>query len=147
MIRMKSALRLIQALVFGVLVWSGSGCRRQTNGVPNVLVDVYININNPTYYTLQAVGGWSYYNGAGSQGLILFRRSLDEIACYDRHSPFEPENNCIASIDPNTNITAIDPCSGSTWLLQDGSVTQGPAVFPLQPYQTSFDGTTIHIYN
>jgi hypothetical protein len=141
---MRAYIRVIfSAILFVLLV---TGCRKNQNQVPYVLVDVYININNPGYYTLQAVGGWVYYP-AGSKGLIIYRKTVDEMVVFDRHSPYLPDNNCITEVDETTNITVFDPCSGSEFLLVDGSVTKGPAVFPLQQYQSSFDGTMLHIYN
>lgn len=126
--------------------FSITSCQRQNNNIPLVIVDVYININNPSYFQLQAVGGWTYVTG-GSKGLIVYRYSVDEFRVYDRHSTYLPENDCIVSVDTSDNLTIEDACSGSRWIITDGSVIQGPATFPLQGYQSSFDGQIIHIYN
>jgi hypothetical protein len=138
---------MMRLALLGLVITVGmTSCRRNNTQIPYAPVDVYININNPSYYTLQAVGGWVYYS-AGSRGLIIYRRNTDEFAAYDRHSPYLPDDGCTVAVD-SSNITATDPCSGSKWLLYDGSVTNGPAVFPLLGYQATFDGVSnLHIYN
>ena len=45
------------------------------------------------------------------------------------------------------NITLVDTCCGSKFIVVDGSVINGPAGLPLQRYQTYYDGTTLHITN
>jgi hypothetical protein len=130
------------ALPFSLLV----SCQRNNTLIPYVPVDVYININNPSYYTLQAIGGWVYYP-AGSKGLIIYRRTTDEIVAYDRHSTYMPDNNCTIAVDSATYTTVVDPCSGTTWLLYDGSITNGPGAFPMHGYRSFFDGTIVHITN
>lgn len=109
-------------------------------------VDFYIQINDPSYINLKTVGGWEYLSG-GSRGIILYRKSQNEFMAYDRHCTFQPSNTCaIVSVDAN-NITASDDCCGSSFMLTDGSVTKPPAAFPLKSYNTSFDGTVVHVYN
>jgi len=41
----------------------------------------------------------------------------------------------------------VDTCCHSKFQLYDGSVTNGPAVTPLKAYNTTFDGSTLHIFN
>ena len=48
----------------------------------------------------------------------------------------------------STEITARDTaCCGSAFLIIDGSVTQGPSALGLQQYNTTFNGTTLRIFN
>lgn len=138
--------RLVYLFMAILMLGTLGSCRRNNNGIPLVVVDKQININNPGYFNIQATGGWMYLSG-GSQGLIIYRKNVDEFRVYDRHSPYLPENNCQVSVDTSDNITAEDPCSGSKFLITDGSVVNGPASFPLKQYQTSFDGTILRIYN
>ena len=58
-----------------MLFISITSCRNQYDGIPNVNVDVYINIQNPQYQNLAGLGNWSYVNG-GSKGIILFNLDL-----------------------------------------------------------------------
>src|SRR5687768_13292985 len=68
-------------------------CGKDRGVIPNVLVDLTVNINNPGYINLTAVGGWMYMNG-GSRGIVVYRYSPDEFNAFDRHCPYEPENAC-----------------------------------------------------
>lgn len=121
-------------------------CDDNNNQIPFVTVDAYVNITLPSNQALQAVGGWVYFNG-GSKGLIIYRKSIDEFVAYERHATYMPENNCYVEVNPDY-VTCKDICSESTYLLFDGTVSQGPAVVPLKQYQTSFDGAIyVHVFN
>jgi nitrite reductase/ring-hydroxylating ferredoxin subunit len=123
-----------------------TGCKKDDTGIPLVAVDVQLNVNNPSYFNISVPGGWVYING-GSKGIIVYRKSVDEFMAYDRHSPYQSENGCVVVVDSTTNVTVIDECSDSHFLLTDGSVFNGPAGLPLKQYQTSFSGSILRIYN
>ena len=125
-----------------------SGCNDDegNNNIPLVEVNIQINVNDPQFINLQTVGGWVEVSG-GSRGIILYRLSGGEIKAYDRHCTFEPSNTCaIVSVDA-TNITATDLCCGSSFLLNNGSVSKPPASQPLKEYNTTFDGTFLAVTN
>ena len=91
-------------------------------------------------------GTWTYING-GSRGIIIYRVSNEEFRAFDRHCTYDSGNSCaLVSVDA-TNITGVDECCGSTFILTDGSVTQGPASLPLKQYQTSYDGAVLRVFN
>jgi len=128
-----------------IAVFGLSACKKKNERIPYVPVNITININNPAFIDLNAVGNWVYVSG-GSRGILVYRRSIDEFMTYDRHSPFEPENNCTCEVD-SSNIIVVDPCSSSRFTLTDGNVLDGEAVFPLLQYENTFDGTNLQIYN
>jgi len=105
-----------------------------------------MNSTNPEFINLNAVGGWIYVTG-GSRGIIVYKSSNNEFKAYDRHCTYDSGNSCALVSTEVTNITAKDDCCGSKFLLSDGSVIQGPANLPLKQYQTSFDGSVLHIFN
>ncbi|MGB0390710.1 MAG: ubiquinol-cytochrome c reductase iron-sulfur subunit [Salibacteraceae bacterium] len=113
--------------------------------IPNVFVDVQININEPSAFDLGPIGGYLYLNG-GSNGLIVYRADLNEFKCYDRHSPHNVDDWCQVSVD-STGFVLQDPCSGSEFSIFDGSILKGPSTIPLKQYPTTFDGTYILISN
>jgi len=124
-----------------------SGCRNTQNNIPEVLVDIQVNINNPGYFSLQAVGGWMYLSG-GSRGIIVYRKSSNEFMAWERHCPYQPEDQCAQVSVDSSNVFAVDYCCGSKFLITDGSVVNGPATRGLKMYQTSYDGFAIlRIYN
>ncbi len=127
-----------------VLVLSGSRCNRQ-QFVPYVPVSFEINLNLPAYQPLTAPSGWINVSG-GSRGIIIYRVSMDGFMAYDRHSTYDVSANCQVAVEDD-NILITDPCSGSQWLIIDGSVVQGPAEFPLQQYQTFWQPPVLRITN
>ena len=120
-------------------------CRRDEENIPNVAIDLYLNVNEPDLFDLYPVGGWVYYTG-GSRGLIIYHKSFDEYAVFDRHSPYNVGAGCIVEVQDD-NILIQDPCSESQWILTDGSVVSGPTSQPLKEYQNTFVNPTLHIYN
>ncbi|GAB4250075.1 MAG: hypothetical protein Kow0079_03080 [Vicingaceae bacterium] len=141
---MKGVLKYFIAIFSMLLFFS---CKKNNDAnIPLVNVDITIYINNPEHIDLQSVGGWEYLNG-GSRGLIIYRSGTNSFKAYDRHCPYQPSNSCgLVSVDAN-NIQASDACCGSKFLLNNGSVTSGPANTGLKTYQTSFDGNALRIYN
>lgn len=123
------------------------GCKKSPDdGIPLVNVDIAININDPAYIKLATVGGWEYLTG-GSKGLLVYRKSSDEFMTYDRHCTYQPSNSCSRVQVDSTNIIAVDSCCGSQFIITEGSVSKGPASFPLKKYQTVFDGKVLRIRN
>jgi nitrite reductase/ring-hydroxylating ferredoxin subunit len=124
-----------------------TGCSKNDNSnIPLVPVNLNIHVNDPAYITITVTGGWTYVNG-GSRGIIIYRLSNDKFKAYDRHCTYDSSNSCaLVSVDLS-NITGLDDCCGSKFILTDGSVTNGPASLPLKQYQTSFDGSTLRIFN
>lgn len=123
------------------------GCKKEQNtGVPPVGLDLALNLNLPEYANLQVPGGWVYITG-GSQGLIVYRSSADAFTAVDRHCPYQPENLCRVTVPDGSVVARDTACCGSAYLLFDGSVTEGPSSFNLRRYNTSWNGTTLRIYN
>ena len=127
-----------------VLIFSGS-CRERTTNVPYVPVDLWLNINEPQWFNLMVPSGWEYATG-GSRGLIIYRNNLEEFTVLERHSPYNAEESC-AVVVTDDNIIVEDPCSGSQWLIIDGSIVTGPTNFPLVMYDVTFDDPYLHISN
>ena len=114
--------------------------------IPYAYVNFYINLNSTQYIDLNNIGGYAYLTG-GVRGIIIYRRSVDEFKAYERNCPYQPYNTCATiNVDPSA-IMAIDTCCGSQFLLLDGSIIQGPSTNLLKQYRTSFDGTTLHVFN
>jgi Rieske Fe-S protein len=142
---MKKTLSIFIMLVLFI----GYSCKKDTeNNVPNTAVDIYIYTSSPSFFNLNTVGGWVYITG-GVRGILVYRKSLTEFMAYDRNCTYhssDPSPCATVSVDV-TNILAVDSCCHSKFSIYDGSVTQTPAVLPLKQYHTTFDGTTLHIYN
>ncbi len=136
--------RILGILIVGSLLTAG--CRNRDHGlVPNVPFERTINVLTPEFFDLQVTGGWVYYTG-GSRGIIIYRKSPNEFVVLERHSTFEPENNC-AVVVMDDNVLLDDPCSDSQWLIMDGSIVNGPAALPLRTYSHSYQEPYLHIWN
>lgn len=120
--------------------------KEERGGVPLAPVDISINVNNPSYADLAVTGGWLYLTG-GSQGLIVYRSSPESFVAMDRHCPYQPAEYCRVVVDESEIIARDTTCCHSAYLIIDGSVTEGPSALPLKRYNTSFNGTTLRIYN
>ena len=137
---------LFFSLVFFVGVYTIS-CKKNTEDVvPNVYVNIFIYTTDPEFVNLNAVGGWVYITG-GSRGIVVYRNSIEEFMAYDRHCTYEPSNSCARIEVEPSNITTVDSCCGSKFVLTDGSVINGPASMPLKQYQAKLEGNTLHIFN
>lgn len=121
------------------------GCRKDKDDVPDVYVDIYLYTTDPAFTPLNAIGGWTYLTG-GSKGIIVYRKSQTEFMTYDRHCTYKvPDGNSV-SVE-NSGLIASDAACNSKFLMTDGSPNSGPATVPLKRYQSSFDGTVLHIFN
>ncbi len=141
---MKSLFRIVIALVFIAYAIS---CKKSNNSsVPLTTVDIYLYSNSPSFVNLNPVGGYVYITG-GARGILLYRKSATEIMAYDRNCTYQSSQPCATVSVDATRIIAVDTCCHSKFSIYDGSVTQGPASAPLKTYQTTFDGTTLHIFN
>lgn len=138
--------RMRRFSLFLLTLLSLFSCRdRNMSRVPDVPVNIAININQPDFFNLSVPSGWVYITG-GSRGIIVFRNSLTEFTAIERHSAFEPENNCAVIVNPD-NVIISDPCSESQWLIMDGSIVKGPTSFPLKTYQLTFSDPMLYITN
>ncbi|WP_459073114.1 Rieske (2Fe-2S) protein [Halocola ammonii] len=119
-------------------------CGRDSN-IPVRNVNLNLNLNLPSYQELNIITGWIYVSG-GSKGIIVYRKSENEFLAYERHSPYQPEDNCRVSVgDDETSIQ--DECSDSQWSLIDGQVINGPASQPLLRYNTTWNDPYLTIRN
>jgi len=114
--------------------------------VPYVPVDITIYPSDPLNFKLQGIGGWQYFNG-GINGIIVYRKSQQEFIAIERTSSYLPDNAAAAVKVQSDNFTCKDTVSNSKWQIIDGTVTQGPAQWPLRLYSTNYDGNSVRIRN
>ncbi len=128
------------------------GCKKNTtqnnvnNPVPSVTVQLNIYPNDPLYFKVQVVGGWTYIDG-GIRGIVLYRKSEQEFVAVERTSSNDPNSDAARVVVMNDNFTLRDTLSDSRWRIFDGTVTKGPATWPLRLYGTSYDGNVVRIRN
>ena len=114
--------------------------------IPEVAVNLYLDINSTMYIELNSIGGHIYLTG-GYRGILIYRVSVDEFVAYDRACPFDPfADKARITVDPS-GITVTDSICGSQFNILDGSVIKGPATIPLKRYYTYFDGNILTVNN
>lgn len=136
--------RLGLVLLLFAFVTMGSRCNQQDR-IPYVQTDFTLNLNLPAYIDLTVPSGWITVSG-GSRGVLIYRISNTDFIAFDRHSPYEIDSGCRVEVEDD-NITVVDPCSNSEWLIIDGTVLSGPATFPLQQFNVSWNPPNLRVYN
>lgn len=107
--------------------------------IPNVAVNILLNLNLPAYQNLNNPGGWAYVNG-GSKGIIVYR-NFNEFVALDRHTTVFPDSTCsIAEVDSINGFVLNDPCSAAQYSISTGTVIKEPAQWGLKQYFTTWDG-------
>ena len=114
--------------------------------IPNVYVNLYLDINSTQYIELNSVGGYVYLTG-GYRGILVYRVSVEDFIAFERTCPYDPDKDCARIEMEPSGLTTVDSCCMSRYLILDGSVLRGPSTIPLKQYRTSFDGNILHIYN
>ena len=120
--------------------------KNQNNPVPNVAVSIDIYPNDPQFAsTIGVPGGWVYVTG-GNKGIIIYRKSNTDFVAIERTCTYDPNTNSLVKVQSD-NTTIKDTVCGSKFHIFDGGVLGGPASQGLKVYGTTYDGTTLHIYN
>ncbi len=144
---MKSISKIsIPIIIVLVVIYSASCKKQQDNGVALTTVDITMYANNPSFFNLNVVGGYVYITG-GVRGILVYRKTTSDFMAYDRNCTYQSTQPCATVVVDATHILAVDTCCHSKFSIYDGSVTNGPATLPLKQYQTTWDGTTLHIFN
>lgn len=128
-----------------LLLVSFYGCKKDKEHVPDVYVDIYLSATDPAFSPLNATTGYTYLAG-GSKGILVYRKSQTEFMAYDRHCTYNVSEGNQIEVDAS-GLMAVDSKCNSKFLITDGSPNSGTAYIPLKNYQTSFDGTVLHIFN
>lgn len=106
--------------------------------------DITINLSFPEYTALNTDGGTLNIDG-GVRGIILYRKSSLLYVAYERNCSFHPNDACATVEVHSSKLFLIDTCCGSSFDLDEGSPTGGPAWRPLRKYITFLDGTNLTI--
>ena len=117
--------------------------------IPNVAFDITLNLSLPLYSDLLHPMGGIVYVNTGSKGVAILRIGQDQFAVFDRHCPYNVSQGCVVVEDPD-NIAALkdDMCCSSRFNMVNGGLPEeGPAVTGLKPYNYTFNGTSLRIYN
>ena len=122
-------------------------CKGNQNPVPNVPVNISINLDLPSYQPLNAPGGWVYVNG-GSRGIVVYR-NFNEFVALDRTGTYDVSNpNAVVIVDTINTFELLDTTCSARYSITSGAVVSGPAKYGLRRYNATWDGAyTVSIYN
>ena len=131
-----------------LLVFLSPQCKKekQPNEIPVVAVSIAIDPNSIQYIQLNAVNG-SEYLTRGYRGILVFRASTNGFMAYERACPYDWSNANARLVLDSSGITTVCPTCKSKFILTDGSPYSGPSQYPMKQYQTSYNGSTLYIYN
>jgi hypothetical protein len=89
-----------------------------------------------------------------SRGIIVYRFTTDQFTAFERTPPYKPDSCCSfqtgfcsALVVDQYYPFVVDTCTGSEFLILDGSPSSGPSPYPLIAYQTLYDGNVLYISN
>jgi hypothetical protein len=137
----------IPVIVVGAFLLIQSTCDQNNQNIPYVPVNFDINLNLPAYNSLNFPGEHLILQG-GSQGIIVYRYTIDEFVVLDQHATFDVALNCKVTVESDgITLSDADDCSESQWLILDGSVMQGPATLSLHRYRVNWNPPILHVYN
>ena len=117
----------------------------EESGVPNVAVNVEVNLSDINNLPLTQIGGYIYVLG-GVRGIIIIHESLNVYKAYDRNSTYKP-TDIAAVVDMHSSGFYIEDVSCTSTFDLNGFPTGGPAEFPLKEYRTSLTGDLLFIFN
>lgn len=121
-------------------------CDKNNSAVPNTYVNFFVDLNSPEFSRLNVTGGAVQVTG-GVKGIIIYRKSHEEYAAYDRNCTYEStRSDAVVSLADSLPGTAIDYSCKSRFELQNGTPIKGPASAPLKAYQATLDPNTNQLY-
>ncbi|MBM3919079.1 MAG: hypothetical protein FJ344_06225 [Sphingomonadales bacterium] len=144
---MDTGFRSILVLFFLVLS-AGSCSDDRRDVVPNVFVDVTLNLNLPTYQALTLVNGMLIYPQAGYRGIFIHQSAFQEFKAFDLACTQQPSEPC-HTLGIDTAILLLQcPCCSSLFSA-DGFPARGPATYALKSYRTYYSpsANTLRITN
>jgi hypothetical protein len=120
-----------------ILILFAASCEpaSEQSPIPNVPVNIEVNLNDIDNAPLNRIGGYIYVDG-GVKGIILLRESQNVYRAFDRNCTFQPSNDCVIVDVHSSGFYLVDDCCESTFDLS-GFPTGGPAQFPLKEYRIS----------
>lgn len=131
-------------LFFLMAITACSTQEPQTN-IPNVNVDIEVDLSSIDNQALQQIGGFIYLDG-GVRGIVLIHTTTTDYVALDRNCTFEPADAKAIVAMHSSGFYLEDASCTSTFDL-NGFPTGGPAEFPLKEYRVSRSGDILFIIN
>jgi hypothetical protein len=117
----------------------------EESGVPNVAVNIEINLSDVDNIALTQIGGYIYVVG-GVRGIIVRHESQNLYRAFDRNCTFNPSVST-AIVDVHTSGFYLEDTSCNSTFDVNGFPTGGQADFPLKEYNITQAGDILFIVN
>src|ERR1035437_8754716 len=95
---MNKGLKINHRVIILLAVLALFSCKKSTDYVPNVYVDIYLYATDPVFSPLNAVSGYAYVSG-GSKGIVGYRKSQTEFMAYDRCCTYKVSDGNVIAVD------------------------------------------------
>jgi len=123
-----------------------ASCNSKDDFVPEVYVNILIDLSLPEYSDLQITGNSMFIKG-GVEGIIIYHGVGDYYKAYDRNCSYKPFLLCSRIDTVDSGIAYCGCCASAFLLSNNASVLNSPALLPLKQYYSTFNGNQIHITN
>lgn len=141
--------RILGTGILLLLLMAGTlSCKDENSSpIPYVPINRSLTLANPQYNALYGIGGFVIVPDIGVGGVLAVRATDDQVFAFDLRCT-KDVNDANSVLHPDDSNLFLDcPVCHSQWLLLNGQLNKGPATYPLQQYQTTFDGYTVKIFN
>lgn len=112
--------------------------------LPNIPVNVTINLNLPLYQDLQFDGTSAFIENEGIKGIIVYRFTENNILAWDAACPHLAPASCAAM--SLVGVEIICSCDNSKFSFLDGSPQSGTP-YSMKQYRAVKNGNSITITN
>lgn len=138
---------LLYLILIPLLLINASCSKDETDDFPNVSVNLTVYPGTGIFHELGATGG-SMTMAGGVNGLLIYRKSINEFLVFDRACPYNPNDPCEqVEVEDQGGFTAKDQCCESVFLITTGEKWSGPAPHGLKRYSNYYDGASLSIWN
>ena len=136
---MKTIISTFIKIIFttSIILTSTFSCGDKNLVVPYVYVHFEVYLNDPDMQELIPIGGKVFVNG-GHRGIVIYRRTLEEFAAYDRACTYHPNEECRVQDGETWGELECDCCDSKYQLFQDGFPSEGPATIGLHKYKVTY---------
>jgi nitrite reductase/ring-hydroxylating ferredoxin subunit len=130
------------------IILGTSACKKEAQPpeIPYAYVNFQIDPNGTQYINLNVVNGWETVTG-GYKGILIFRKSVNEFAAFERACPYDPGKDGALVIVEESGITCKCAICGSKYIMTDGTPFEGPSRYTLKQYNAFYDGVMLHVTN
>jgi len=137
----------MRKLLLLFLIISNFSCEKNetTDILPNVPVNIIVNLDLPQFIKLKTPPNWEYVNG-GIKGILIQSTGLTPpYKAYDRACP---NNDCTSAMVFDGSLKMKCPCDNSEYSIIDGSPqTAGNSHFAREYRVSEINPSTLNITN